>query len=290
MSTHHILFTADLHGNTKQYEKLFKEAYDKKIDTIIIGGDLLPKDAKSRTIQDQKKFISNTLFTTIVRFNTENKKRDHICNIFLMLGNDDFKANSQFLKENQERKGFSVIHNTCLPLFEDFKIIGYSFVPLTPFKYKDWEKLDADIEHETETRKGFVTEGIQTEGGKIVKKSFDLSERDDTIENDLKKLMELANPRKTILVTHSPPYNTKLDMIRSKDHVGSLAIRSIIEKNQPLISLHGHIHETVEVSGTFKEKIGKTLCLSAGNDHLNPQVHVISLDLYDTESAKRIAI
>ncbi|MBW2994198.1 hypothetical protein KY315_02140, partial [Candidatus Woesearchaeota archaeon] len=49
-----IIFTADLHGNVQQYNKLFQKAYSDCTDAIIIGGDIAPKDPKNRTIKGQK--------------------------------------------------------------------------------------------------------------------------------------------------------------------------------------------------------------------------------------------
>jgi Icc-related predicted phosphoesterase len=44
--------------------------------------------------------------------------------------------------------------------------------------------------------------------------------------------------------------------------VGSLAVRSSIEKYQPLLGLHGHIHESKGVA-----KIGRTVCLNPGSEY-----------------------
>lgn len=46
-----------------------------------------------------------------------------------------------------------------------------------------------------------------------------------------------------LLVSHTPPVNTKLDRIHSGKHVGSTAIRTIIESYHPALSIVGHIHE-----------------------------------------------
>jgi Icc-related predicted phosphoesterase len=46
-----------------------------------------------------------------------------------------------------------------------------------------------------------------------------------------------------LFVSHTPPAHTKLDRIHSGKHVGSSAIRTIIEKYQPALSIVGHIHE-----------------------------------------------
>jgi Icc-related predicted phosphoesterase len=44
--------------------------------------------------------------------------------------------------------------------------------------------------------------------------------------------------------------------------VGSTACRKVIERAQPLLSLHGHIHES---RGTFK--LGRTLCINPGSEY-----------------------
>lgn len=46
-----------------------------------------------------------------------------------------------------------------------------------------------------------------------------------------------------ILISHAPPYETVVDKIRSGKHVGSKAVRSLIERYQPDLCVCGHIHE-----------------------------------------------
>jgi len=77
---------------------------------------------------------------------------------------------------------------------------------------------------------------------------------------------------------HCPPYGTPLDEAPKLDenlkpvlglggtpvleHVGSMAVRNAIEKHQPLLSLHGHIHEARAVI-----KLGRTLCINPGSEY-----------------------
>jgi len=44
--------------------------------------------------------------------------------------------------------------------------------------------------------------------------------------------------------------------------VGSTAVRQAIEEYQPLVSLHGHIHESPAAN-----RIGRTLCINPGSDY-----------------------
>ena len=54
---------------------------------------------------------------------------------------------------------------------------------------------------------------------------------------------QVMHARKKILVSHAPPYGTKVDIIHSGYHVGSTAVRDFIEDHQPDIVICGHIHE-----------------------------------------------
>jgi Icc-related predicted phosphoesterase len=86
----------------------------------------------------------------------------------------------------------------------------------------------------------------------------------ETIRDDLDQLPRPPDHKKTIYVMHSPPYRTKLDLIRAGGSAGSRSIRIFIEKSQPLLTLHGHIHESPELSGAYLDRIGETLCVNPG--------------------------
>jgi len=86
-------------------------------------------------------------------------------------------------------------------------------------------------------------------------------------------ISQLRDPRNAVFNIHVPPYKSGLDEAPELDKdlhpvlagnsmipVGSTALREAIEKNQPLLSLHGHIHE-----GRGTTRIGKTLCINPGS-------------------------
>ena len=83
----------------------------------------------------------------------------------------------------------------------------------------------------------------------------------------------LKDPRNAIFNIHVPPYNSNLDEAPELDEnlrpkyagnalkpTGSTALRKAIETFQPLLGLHGHIHE-----GRGTSRIGKTLCINPGS-------------------------
>jgi uncharacterized protein len=86
---------------------------------------------------------------------------------------------------------------------------------------------------------------------------------------------QITDPSHAIFNLHCPPYKSGLDEAPAIDAdlrllhggralrpVGSTAVREAIEKHQPLLSLHGHIHES---KGAIK--IGKTLSINPGSSY-----------------------
>jgi Icc-related predicted phosphoesterase len=103
-------------------------------------------------------------------------------------------------------------------------------------------------------------------------------EEEDKLEARLESyISKLANVKSSIFNFHAPPYESKLDEAPLLDKelnpiirggavvmvpVGSKAVRKTIEKYQPFLGLHGHIHEA---SGSMK--IGKTYCVNPGSEY-----------------------
>jgi len=72
------------------------------------------------------------------------------------------------------------------------------------------------------------------------------------------------NPDTAIYVIHMPPINLGLDVCGSGETVGSEAVYRFIERVQPLLTLHGHIHESPDVSGVWRARLGGTWCVQPG--------------------------
>jgi uncharacterized protein len=86
---------------------------------------------------------------------------------------------------------------------------------------------------------------------------------------------QLCQPARAIFNLHVPPYDSGLDTAAELDEdlsvvtigaepklipVGSTAVRELIEHYQPLLALHGHIHESPGAT-----RIGRTLCINPGS-------------------------
>jgi Icc-related predicted phosphoesterase len=78
---------------------------------------------------------------------------------------------------------------------------------------------------------------------------------------------------------HSPPFRTNLDRLFDGRWIGSRAIRDFVEKYQPYLTLHGHIHESSEISGTYLDRIGKTTCINPGQS--TEELYAVVFELED---------
>ncbi|MGH9020892.1 MAG: metallophosphoesterase family protein [Acidimicrobiales bacterium] len=109
----------------------------------------------------------------------------------------------------------------------------------------------------------------------------DLAVRIDNVVNQIPDL------DKAIFNFHAPPYNSGLDEAPALDEnmrpmhggavmkpVGSVAVRNAIESRQPMLSVHGHIHESKGVT-----KIGKTLAINPGSVYTDGVLQGAVIDL-----------
>jgi uncharacterized protein len=286
---------ADIHGNISQYEKIKDIVVKNQIAFVFLCGDLLPKtggtwtpDNKVRTIQMQADFINDYFLDYL----TELGK---LTSVYAIFGNDDFSSNYHLVKE-LKIPNVTFLNNEVakLPMAsQDLYVAGYSYVGVTPFLHKDWEKWDTkayDLPH-----KLYRTNGYSSANGKHY--AVDLATESSSIQDDLAQLTTLSDPRKTIYVFHEAPYDTPLDMIAPdnkyiKDnqlHIGSVAIREFVEKKHPLMTMHGHIHETFDESGDFMWRTGNSLSVTAANDFSSDTLSYILFSLPNLSQVARLS-
>ncbi len=300
MLEHKVLYTSDTHGNVGQLKALVEYALEVRPRTVILAGELTPKDEDVQSpkhITAQRKFLQSDL-PRIMR-----KLKDQLPDIaiFVTLGNDDCAVNADALEAHPEL--YHSIHGRRVKLDDGHDIVGYSFVPVTPFAVKDFEKYDLTV----------IPDSVRLEYQRILNQCVpyglkstpqgwehvlfhDEDSVNDSIQKDLDGDIFTANAGKTVYVFHTPPHGTSLDMIRDPQtwervHVGSFAVREFIERRQPHVTLHGHIHESVDLSGgRFVEQMDSSLAMSAGNDNYASSLAVLVFDLYQPASVQRVKL
>jgi len=119
----------------------------------------------------------------------------------------------------------------------------------------------------------------------------DLSE-EELLSKLEKTTSGLTNPGNSLFNFHCPPYGTQIDLAPKldkdlrpiltpggepeMDHAGSTSVRQVIEKCQPLVGLHGHIHEARGFS-----KIGRTPCFNPGSEYATGVLRGLIVNLSD---------
>lgn len=270
-------FVSDLHGHTDRYQKLFQAIRNERPCALFLGGDILPSSSLLLDTLDfeHEDFINGYLLKKL------NGLREELGNefprIFVILGNDDGRFAEAGILDAAVREIWEYVHNRRVG-FGEYTVFGYSFVPPTPFLLKDWEKYDVSrhvdpgcISPEEGIRSFYVPEGTI---------------RYSTIKKDLEVLVEGKNLEKAIFLFHAPPYKTNLDRAaldgKTFDHVpmdvnvGSIAIERFIRSRQPMLTLHGHVHESSRLSHSWKDHIGKTYLFSAAYE--GPELALVRFD------------
>lgn len=257
-SMNDCFFVSDLHGKKGRYQALFGLIRTEKPKAVFIGGDLLPG------------FGPHPEFILEIALSIQQIKKELgkvSSRVFIIPGNDDPQWIEEPLKEFETLGVWEYIHFRHA-LFEDHPVFGYAFVPPTPFLLKDWEKYDVSR---------YVDPGcISPEEGRH-SNDFKMSDiQFSTIQDDLEQLTLNQNLENSIFLFHAPPWNTNLDRAGldgiSVEHVpldpqiGSIAIRRFIDNRQPLITMHGHVHESSRLTGEWKQQIGRTWTYSAAHD------------------------
>ncbi len=279
-------FVSDLHGDFERFQKLFDSIMSTPPRALFIGGDILPFGVGATTHPAMDHDSSIIGYLTREFGNLRRALSSRYPRIFIILGNDDPRLCEEDLRAGAEEGLWEYVHNSRTDLGE-FSVYGYSFIPPSPFLLKDWERYDVSR---------FVDPGcVSPEEGYRSTPGGGKKERYRTIERDLQELAQDDDLARAILLFHSPPYQSKLDRTaldgKMIDHVpldlhtGSIAIQRFIEKRQPLLTLHGHIHESTRLTGFWRDKIGRTHMFNAAHD--GPELALVRFDLDDLENARR---
>jgi uncharacterized protein len=266
-------FVSDLHGDKGRFKTLAGLVRQDLPPALFIGGDITPHFDRYTSRED---FFADFLLPEFRRLKEELK--NHYPAIFIIMGNDDVRIEEEYLFEGEAEGLWLYIHNRKAH-FGKFPVYGYACIPPTPFRLKDWERYDVSR---------FIDPGCvpPTEGIRTIDTGEDLEYC--TIQKDLAALTDEDDLSRSIILFHSPPYQTnldraaldgmKIDHVPLDVHVGSIAIKRFIEDRKPMITLHGHVHESTRITGSWSEKIGKTYAFNAATDQKGLSVIKIPLD------------
>ena len=304
-------YASDIHGSDMLWRKFINAAAFYKAEVLIMGGDVAGKSvipiikkqnnsyyaaeiagertftedelpALEKRIRDLGQYPYRTNEEDIAALHQNQKAIDELflkvmaetlerwvrfaeerlhgkgVKLFVMLGNDDEPELRDILARSP-----MIVDSEDIPveLGESFQMLSCGFANPTPW-HSAREMTEADLQRHLEKLVG-----------------------------------ELQDPARSVFNLHVPPIRTAIDVApRVNDDLspvieggsmvmgsgGSEAVRAIIEKYQPLLALHGHIHESRGIV-----KLGKTVCINPGSAYGEGVLHGTLFELDKKKGLKR---
>jgi hypothetical protein len=300
-----IFFTTDVHGSTVVFKKFINSAKFYEAQVIILGGDMVGKMIVPIVEQANHNYRANYLgkvYDVNVGADLEHLEEtlENSGLYPLRVSPEEVKAfetdkslvEKQFGKLASQRIGIWLqiaddrLRGTGIKCFvQPGNDDPFEIDPV--FKQSDFVKnvdetvVMLDDDHE------MISVGAANQTPWHCPRDLPEEELTRRIEAVIR---QLKNPGNAIFNLHVPPYDTNLDMAPEIDEnltpklslaggfkmipVGSKAVRAAIEKYQPLMGLHGHIHESRSA-----QKIGRTMCINPGSEYGEGVLRGVIVDL-----------
>ena len=283
-----LFFATDIHGSDICWSKFLNAGKFYEVDVLILGGDMTGKAVVPFIYQGGKNY-EVTLLEQEFNTTTDEELQDMIKRVrsrgyYPYLTNPDEMTE---LEKNPERVS-QIFCQEVLKVVQQWMDLADKKLDGTDLKVycspgnDDMQEVDEIVRS---SQRVLLVEGQVTPldahhemiaSGWSNQTPWNTEREED--EEQLKVRYEamisrLKDPRNAVFNIHVPPYKSGLDEAPELDKdmrpvlagqslkpVGSTALRKAIETSQPLLGLHGHIHE-----GRGAMRIGRTLCINPGS-------------------------
>ncbi len=265
-----ILYATDLHARPERYREVFDHARRHRVDAVVTGGDALEWcfDDLDATEAHQRAFLRDFLDP---HFHEYDEAGIHWLGL---LSSHDLPAIDEAFDTLCATHSHAHHFSRRRVELAGYEFIGFDLVVDYPFPPKSRCRAE-DGRFRPLPCRGQPVEATP-EGWRVVPDWPARLARLPTIEQELAALPPPHDPRRAVYVIHHPPAGLGLATIHSGVDIGSTAVRRFLENAQPLVALHGHIHESPAMTGVWQARIGQTLCLQPGQ---GDPVHWVLLDL-----------
>jgi Icc-related predicted phosphoesterase len=292
-----VFFATDLHGSERCFRKWLNAAAVYEAQVLVLGGDLTGKvlvPLVADSGQDAAELDAE-------------RARIRITGRYPVVVTADEQAQIEADPAVLDSRFQDAMEDTLRAWVElaDERLAGTDVAVFTMLGNDDAPRL-ADVLRSA-NRSTYAEDGIVELPGGFEMASFGYSTptpwntpRELTEEELAPRLTELLDrlrdPARAIVNLHCPPAGTHLDQAAKLDadlrpvvdasglvmaSVGSTAVRDAIERYQPMLGLHGHVHES---PGT--ERLGDTLCINPGSEYGDG---VLRGAIVDLESERGVA-
>ncbi len=297
-----LYYATDVHGSEICWKKFINAAKFYEVDTLILGGDMtgkaiIPiiaqgKDKYKVTLLEQESILEGQEEVDKMAKTIQNRgyypyvtDPDEVAQISSTPGKSDKLFLEQTLKTVQrwmeyadEKLAGTGIHCYVCPGNDDIMEIDPVIAASKNVKLAEGRVVQLDDYHEMASTgwsnpTPWHTHREEPEDALLTR-----------MEAVISQVKDIPN---AVFSLHAPPYGSGLDEApeltkdlrpayagRSLVSVGSRAVLQIIEKYQPLVSLHGHIHE-----GKGSRKFRRTLCINPGSMYEQGILHGVVLEL-----------
>lgn len=296
-----LIFATDVHGSELAFRKLISAAKMYKVNVVILGGDMTGKVVVP-IIRNQDGSYTAKFLGKIVKVKDE-KELEQLENSVRLAGYYPYRTSYEQYQEisGDPSKQYKLFTDLMVEQVlrwdklaeEHFKNLNIKFYvcPGNDDRIEVDEAIDDHCEFiiNTEGKVVWVDEFhemISTGWSNITPFNSPKEMSEDKLYEKIECMVNnIRDVKNSIFNLHCPPINTLLDIapkldkdlkvsLRETIAAGSAAVRKAIEKYQPLLGLHGHIHESRGI-----EKIGRTLCINPGSEYTEGILRAIVVDL-----------
>jgi len=280
-----LLFVTDIHGSEVCFRKFFSAVREYRADVALLVGDLSGK-VMAPIKQDDQTYTCSLMGEELIAKNkaelAEMEKRIANVGYYSYVGS---QTEIDALQNNPE-KGDEVFQKLIIDRLGGWMKLADEKLRASVAKVyigvgNDDPFIIDSVLDRSERMANLTERVVDIDGYEVVTTAFSNPTPWNTprecSEDELRsKIDQLAGRVKrmetAIFNFHVPPYGSLLDVAPelkdmepqagSASNVGSTAVAESIKKYQPLLGLHGHIHESKAA-----QKLGRTLCVNPGSEY-----------------------
>ncbi|HDN80415.1 MAG: metallophosphoesterase [Chloroflexi bacterium] len=285
-----FMFATDLHGSETVWRKFLNSARVYNLDALILSGDMTGKIMVPIIKQPNGKYKSRLLDrdyeleeSEIPKFAEQVRRLAYLPYVTTPDELEEIANNEEYREQVFEKLECEIVEY-WLTLIPD-RVPEHTRIIISP---GNDDKFSIDEVIRRNPRVIFGEEEVVDLDGEHEVLCFGWSNptpfnsprecSEEELEEKLERVVaKVKNLETAIFCIHVPPYDSMIDYAPLVDEqlrvkvvggkpqmvpVGSKAVRKIIEKYQPLLGLHGHIHESPGYV-----KIGRTECLNPGSEY-----------------------
>jgi Icc-related predicted phosphoesterase len=297
-----IFFATDVHGSEICWKKFISAGKFYGADVLILGGDMTGKaivpiidqgsDKWKVTLLEQETILEGREAAEKMAATIQNRgyypyltNPDEVAEISNTPGRSDalfqdvvLSTAERWMRYAEEKLGGTNIRVYVDPGNDDIFELDQVILKSTCVQLAEGKVIPLDEHHEM----------ASCGWSNITPWNTHREEPEDALQKRIEAVVsQVRNPQSAVFALHPPPFGSGIDEApeltkdlrptfagRSLIPVGSKAVLQIIEKYQPLLGLHGHVHE-----GKGTQKIKKTLCINPGSMYEQGILHGALVDL-----------